>query len=119
MRPRRLARRDLIGLLGSAPVEQDQVSIDRLLLAVPTDLWDARQSIFVCAECGDIRCGAITADVQRADGKYVWSNFAFESNYDKTMTDRETVAHLGPFVFDAAQYSNALMDALRQERRNS
>jgi hypothetical protein len=111
--------RDLIGLLGWAPVERDQICIQRLLLKVPTDLWDARQSIFPCAECGDIGCGAITADVSRTDEKYIWSNFAFENNSDETMTDRGSFAHLGPFIFDAAQYSNALTDVLRHWRRNT
>ena len=111
--------RDLVGLLGWAPVEQDEVSIERLLLTIPTDLWNDRQMIFVCAECGDIGCGAITADVRRADGKYVWSNFAFENNYDDTVTDRESFAHIGPFVFDAGQYSKSLIDALRFTRTHT
>jgi len=110
--------RDLIGLLGWSPAEDDQISINRLLLVERPDLANVRQSIFVCAECGDIACGAITAEIQRVAGTYVWSNFAFENNYDEAMTDRDSFAHVGPFAFDAEQYSTSLKDALRYARTN-
>ncbi len=45
-------------------------SIQQLLLDVPTALPDDRQSVFVCAECGDVGCGAITARIVRHDDLY-------------------------------------------------
>src|SRR5688572_1858678 len=77
---------DLVGLLGWAGPEVDRISVDRLLLRIPTDLWNERQQMLVCAECGDIGCGAITARVSRSGGAYVWDDFAHENNYDVSMT---------------------------------
>jgi hypothetical protein len=38
-------------------------AISRLLLSEKADLPNGRRSFFVCSECGDLGCGAITAVV--------------------------------------------------------
>jgi hypothetical protein len=103
---------DLIGLLGWAGPALDRTSIERLLLEIPTDLWDDRQQIFVFAECGDIWCGGITAIVSHSNGAYTWQDFAHENNYDPSMTERERFKTIGPFIFPENQYRSALLSVL-------
>jgi hypothetical protein len=64
--------------------------------------------LFVCAECGDLGCGALTVQIAVTDGGIVWRDFAHENDYDPDMTERERFRAVGPFVFDAAQYAEAL-----------
>jgi hypothetical protein len=68
--------------------------------------------IYVCGECGDLGCGAITAIVERTPEGFVWRNFAFENNYDATMTDLEPYRGVGPFFFNEAEYLQALNERI-------
>ncbi len=54
-----------------------------------------RVPLYVCAECGDLGCGAITALVERTSDGFVWRDFAFENNYDASITDAECVGKRG------------------------
>jgi hypothetical protein len=62
--------------------------------------------LFVCPECGDLGCGAITVAISAHGDTITWSDFRYENNYDATITTR--YADVGPFRFDAAAYRNAL-----------
>ncbi|WP_143278627.1 hypothetical protein [Bradyrhizobium sp. Y36] len=62
-----------------------------------------RVALFVCPECGDVACGAITARVSRTDGGVQWSDFAYENGFDPAST-----LDLGPFQFDWAAYLNEM-----------
>ena len=103
---------DLIGALGWAGFESDAATVRELLLDVSSAAAGARQPLFVCAECGDLGCGGITALVHRIEDVIVWRDFAFENDYDETMTDRDSFSQIGPFSFRAKQYRQALTDAL-------
>ena len=82
-----------------------------LLKRVP-DLENGRVMLYICNGCGDISCGAITLQVSNTeDGGYVWSDFAFENDYDEEMTDRASHAAIGPFRFSAEQYQAAIEHA--------
>jgi hypothetical protein len=55
---------------------------------------------YVCPECGDIGCGAITGRIEEQSGGVIWSDFAFE-----TATGiEESFNSLGPFRFEKAAY---------------
>jgi len=62
----------------------------------------------VCAECGDLGCGALQALVERSPDGFVWHDFAFENNYDTSMTDADSYRAIGPFVFNKAEYWQVL-----------
>jgi len=55
--------------------EVDERSAQRLLLADPPDP-DGRVAIYVCPECADIYCGAITAVIEKEGEKTVWRDVA-------------------------------------------
>src|SRR5689334_19854397 len=59
------ARTDWIGPLGWSPRDYESTLAEQLLLHAPGELPDQRQALLVCAECGDLGCGAITALIER------------------------------------------------------
>jgi len=89
-------------------------AVDRLLLKSEADLPNNRRSLFVCAECGDLGCGAVTLSVRRAGGvKVIWSDFGRENNHEEKVW-RDEYRDVGPFEFDASQYEQAFADATKQ-----
>lgn len=93
-------------------------AMDRLLLKSEADLPGDRRSLFVCAECGDLGCGAVTLAISRVDGNVVWRDFGYENNYEDGVA-RDEYADIGPFEFDAAHYESVLLDALERLKRDS
>jgi hypothetical protein len=83
-------------------------AVKRLLLTEEADFPNNRRSLFICSECGDRGCGAITALVHDEDGALVWSDFGFENTYERDI-DLDRYKGIGPFVFDSASYSNAML----------
>jgi hypothetical protein len=97
---------DWIGSLGQhAP---DSVgTAARLLLQAAPDSPAGRVLLYICPECAHIGCGAYGAAVRRDGDRYVWADFAFENGYE----DAQPVTGIGPFVFEAAQYEQAVAAA--------
>jgi hypothetical protein len=98
----RLGVGDHVTPLGCWPVETERERIQQLLSA------SGRVALYVCAECGDLGCGAVTALVERTTDGFVWRDFAFENNYDASMTDADSYRAIGPFVFDKTKYWQVL-----------
>jgi hypothetical protein len=94
----RLRVGDQVTALGCWPVETEREYIQQLLAA------SGRVPLYVCAECGDLGCGAITTRVDRTPDGFVWHDFAFESNSDASMADAESYRAVGPFVFNKTEY---------------
>jgi hypothetical protein len=94
---------DLISPFGWLDVEEQEASIARLLTDRPPDLPNGRSALYVCPECGDLGCGAVTLSVERGPGVFIWKNFGFENNYEDVVHTRG-YEDIGPFTFDDAQY---------------
>jgi hypothetical protein len=71
---------DYIGPLGWGPHERDEEVARRLLLESGPDMND-RVAVYVCPECGDLLCGAITAMIELGGDEIVWRDLA-TSAYD-------------------------------------
>ena len=86
-------------------------SIKRLLLSEKADLPNDRRSLFVCSECGDVGCGAMTATVHREGATISWRDFGYENTYEDkvNLDDYKTV---GPLTFDAMAYEQLLLNAM-------
>jgi hypothetical protein len=93
---------DHVTALGCWPPDSEREHIQQLLSA------SGRVPLYVCAECGDLRCGAITALVERTPEGFVWRDFAFENGSDATMTDMDSYRAIGPFVFHKTEYWQVL-----------
>ena len=81
--------------------------IRRLLLEEPSDLPNGRNSILVCTECGDVGCGAFSAQIETLAATVVWSSFGREGDITGSV-ELSRYAHIGPFVFAKAEYENEL-----------
>ena len=76
------------------------------------ELDPGRFMFFVCPECWDLGCGAITCEIKKEAGFYIWHSFAYENGYDPERTDYESYSHLGPFRFKEKEYRKAIAGAL-------
>lgn len=99
---------DLIGCLGWLPEKEDANFVDRLLLKKPSILGNDRHLIYICPECGDVDCGAISVQIYKSCHEFIWSNFGFEKDTDSRINDLKSYVHVGPFHFDKHEYWNTI-----------
>ena len=88
------------------PPEDD---IDSLLGERRSDLDDGRVPLYVCPECGDLGCGAITAVVERSSETVGWRELGYQTNYEP-FDDDQRLTDVGPFEFDRSEYEAALVE---------
>ncbi|HEX7415540.1 MAG TPA: hypothetical protein VF411_15980 [Bacteroidia bacterium] len=99
---------DLIGTFGwMVNKEYENKLIDEFLGLVKPELETGRTSFYVCPECGDIGCGAITAKIITTDSKVIWQDFGYENNYSEP--DLTNYKHVGPFSFDKTEYRDTFV----------
>ena len=67
-----------------------------------------RLPLYVCPECGDLACGALTCEARRVGEKIIWSSFGFETNISEFPPDFASYDGIGPFEFEARQYAEAI-----------
>lgn len=102
---------DMAGRFSKETPEWNSESIEVFMQRRPADLENGRVMLFVCSECGDIGCGAITMQITKTNDEYIWSLFAYENNYDPEMTDYESYKSVGPFSFAKEQYEKTIHNA--------
>lgn len=91
--------------------EETVKAVNRLLLTEKAVIPGDRRSLFICSECGDIGCGAITAFVGREGQSVVWKDFGFENDYEEDIR-LDKYKHIGPYTFDRKEYESALLRAV-------
>lgn len=99
-------------------VEETIQAVNRLLLVEKPDLPNGRRSLFICSECGDIGCGAVTAIVTKVADSFIWEKFGYENNYENHVI-LDDYLDVGPFTFNAAEYERTLLRALEKLRRGA
>jgi hypothetical protein len=100
---------DLVSCLGWGDPAWRAEGAARLLRRVEPDLPGGRTALFVCPECGDLDCGAVSAVVAREGEAIVWRDLAFEHAYmAEGGRGVEPLPGLGPFRFHPAEYHAAL-----------
>jgi hypothetical protein len=105
-------RYDLVSVLCKEwALEEREKSVARLLLEEAADFLDGRRSLYVCAECGDIGCGAVSIVIEQSERTVLWRDFGYQNNYEPQI-HREHLKPLGPFEFDLDDYKSKLMSAL-------
>lgn len=92
----------LIALGTNKEYEKSILNIFRL--KEKSDLETGRVMIYVCPECGDIDCGAITAIILDMGTKIVWKDFGYETGYGGVT---EEYSNIEPIEFDRQSYSIA------------
>jgi len=100
---------DLITPLGWGTREAEKRAIDELLVKEIPTLPSGRALVYVCAECGDIGCGAIAVRVERTGDQITWSGFAYENGYEEARDIAAEAIH-----FEAQEYS-AIFETIKRE----
>ena len=94
---------DICGSLSNPQFEREVARrINRRTAAMLTSdvpVGGHRVALFVCPECGDLACGAVTARVSRTELGAKWSDFGYENGFDAA-----SKLGLGPFEFEWASY---------------
>jgi hypothetical protein len=83
------------------------LAVRRLLGQASADFGDGRLALYVCPECGDLGCGALSAVVERVGDDVVWRDFGWQDTvepdvYFEDFTGTKSVR------FDRAQYEGIL-----------
>lgn len=105
-------RHDLVSILcREFAIEETRRAALRLLLTEKADFPGDRRSLFICSECGDLACGAISAVVDKEGDCIVWQAFGYENTYESDVRLND-YADVGPFRFDAVTYQRLLSQAL-------
>ncbi len=108
---------EMISMLGwITDVGYEGRIIKEFLKEEPAELETGRTIIYGCSECGDIGCGAITAEILDLGDKIVWRDFGYENNY--AGFSLEEYKHIGQFEFDKAEYKNEF-DKIAKELANT
>ena len=66
-----------------------------------SELITGRTMIYVCPECGDIDCGAITAVIKDYGDRIIWSEFGYETDYSG-LTEKYPL--IEPIEFERTSY---------------
>lgn len=131
-------RREL-PVLGWQPAADDDAAAARLLLEAPPDLGE-RTSVFVCAFCGDLDCGATSVIIEHDGDEIVWRDPA-STSLDWASDPKRTFSRRPPrpppaeiticvfrddfghwpveFRFDADEYRRVIIERPRRSRRAS
>jgi len=87
--------------------EERSKSLRRLLLRDSGDFPNDRRSLLVCAECGDLGCGAVSIIVDYCRDVVTWSAFGYQNNYEDQIYF-EQLRDMGPFTFNLQEYERTL-----------
>jgi hypothetical protein len=97
---------DCITPLGWGDRALERATLRRLRLEDPPSFAGKREPLFVCAECGDLGCGAVTARISAAKGLVEWSDLAWQTDWGEP--SRAGYEDVGPFLFEFRAYRAAL-----------
>jgi hypothetical protein len=104
-----------IGFLGWMPDDDayERGLLKQLLLEEPSELETGRRLLYMCPECGDVGCGALTAVVRREDDNFIWAEFGVERDWrveNLPFVDLAGFEEVGPYRFEVSQYRDALLN---------
>ena len=85
--------------------------VNEFLKSQKSKLESGRTLLFVCRECGDFGCGAITVEIERKDNSFVWKNFAHES--DSFELIESDFINFPSIEFDKTEYETKLNNLIK------
>ena len=97
---------DYITPLGWGPAKYQADAVAELLQSRKPSLSTGRTQLYVCPECGDIGCGAVTTRIERVGDLIVWGNFDFENDSEEPRLSE--FVKIAPIYFEAAPYCQIL-----------
>jgi hypothetical protein len=103
-----LLRGDVISRLGWGARDSQMAAIDRLRGRRDSDLPGQRTSLYVCPECGDLGCGAVSLVVEAGRRVVIWKAFGFQNDYEDGV-DAVGFEDVGPFTFEGLAYHRLMV----------
>lgn len=100
---------DVVSGIGCFRQSESEKTIRRILLEEPADFPNNRRSLYICPECGDLGCGAVSIIIEQRENKIIWRDFGYENNYSNDIMEYEKI---GSFIFDKKEYEKVLTRAL-------
>ncbi len=97
-------------------IDETRKAVHRLLLTEKADFPDDRRSLFICSECGDLGCGAISLIVVKEGKSIIWKAFGYENTHERDVKLSD-YADVGPFTFDAVSYELLLLESIDRLRQ--
>jgi len=110
---------DYVGVIQDGWPIESVAAIERLLGLASGDLPDGRVSLYVCPECGDLGCGAITASLEFEPDLVTWRAFGIQTDNDKTAAPLGGPDDSWASTFNRNEYEQALARELDRLRRQS
>jgi hypothetical protein len=111
----KLKKSDMVSVLcfeyAAKALDESLRAANRLLLIENADHPHDRRSLFICSECGDLGCGAISCVIVKEGNAIVWREFGFQNNYEDVV-ERKHYTAIGPFIFHFASYERVLLRAI-------
>lgn len=112
-----LARRaegglDFVSVIQQAWPIETVAAIQRLLGAHEGDLPDGRMSLYVCPGCGDLGCGAVTANLHVGPETVTWRAIGSQADYDAKVSPLGDDGAFPDIAFTRASYEAALLSVL-------
>lgn len=106
---------DYVGVIQAAWPIETVAAIERLLADTPGDLPDGRVSLYVCPECGDLGCGAVTATIAFEPETVTWRAIGVQTDSEDEVFPLDGVND-AEVTFDRGTYDGVLrreLDRLR------
>lgn len=113
----RAAGYDLISCLwvdNATAAPESVKAAHRLLGQVEGDAPHGRVSVYGCAECGDLGCGAVTVRLEVTEDTVIWADWGYQTNYEDEVHDVDDINGLWDFVFDRQDYERVVADAVQR-----
>jgi hypothetical protein len=92
---------DLISPFGWGVKDYESELIKEFRLKKKPELTSGRIMIYICPECGDLYCGAITVRIIKVDDKIIWTDFAFQNGEKE---NKEDFRSINDFEFNKHEY---------------
>ncbi|MCK7591633.1 hypothetical protein M0G43_13680 [Subsaxibacter sp. CAU 1640] len=92
----------VFGFYGQTNYELE--TIMEFMLEKDSDLDSERIKLFICRECGDVGCGAITVEIEKTDKTFKWNSFMWENGFEK-MKEHDRI-QTEPLEFMKSQYED-------------
>lgn len=95
---------DVVSIFGWLEREHEGRMVRAVMLAEPSELRSGRVPLYICPECADLGCGAVTVQIRRRGGEIVWSEFGRETSFLDGFSPIEPARE---FHFDERTYRDA------------
>lgn len=107
---------DFVGVIQDAWPMESAAAIERLLGEAPGDLPDGRLSLYLCPECGDLGCGAVTTRLKLEGEVVTWQHLGWQADYDEEISALGDDDSFPDLTFARDAYERVLREQLTRLR---